>query len=137
MGLHLTEKEEFLYNIVLYLKNGEDTGQSEPRTQEEVENILNDKDEFKAIDVIYDELNYFGLSIDDFTWEYFGIWDKQLGKFKDGWTNFESEAGLKEIFEDFMIDLTLNGGTEIQYSEIEAREELWDLFGYEISPMGK
>lgn len=135
MGLHLTAKEEFLYNIVIYLKNGEDTGREAPRTQVEVEDILNNKDEFKAIDVINDELNYFGLSIDDFTWDSFGIWDKQLGQFKNSWTYFENEADLRETFEAFMIDLVLDGSTEIQCSDFVSYDELWELFDYEIRPM--
>jgi hypothetical protein len=135
MGLHLTAKEDFLYNIVLYLKNGEDTGREEPRTQAEVEDILNNKDKFKAIDVIQDELNYFGLSIDDFIWDSFGIWDKQLGQFKSDWKHFESEADLRETFEAFMIDLILDGSSEIHYSDFEKYDELWGLFGYEIRPI--
>lgn len=135
MGLYLTAKEEFLYNIALYLKNGEDTGREVPRTQAEVEEILNNKEEFMAIDVIYDELSYFGLSIDDFTWDNFGIWDKQLNEFKSGWKHFESEADLRETFETFMIDLILDGGSEIQRSDFEKYDELWNLFDYEIRPM--
>lgn len=138
MGLHLTAKEEFLYNIVLYLKNGEDTGRNEPRNQEEIEKILNSKYQFKEIDIIYDELDYFGLVIDDFSWDNVGIWDIQQSQFKKHWVAYESEEELKEEFEDYMRNVLIpNGGSELENDKIEDDNELWELMGYEIRPMNE
>lgn len=79
--LKLTDKEKFLMDIQAYLMNGgvvydenvwdeeeQDFLQVE-RTQMEALEIMDDVDRFLKIDVINDELDFYGLSIDDFEWE--------------------------------------------------------------------
>ncbi|MGW7813740.1 hypothetical protein ACWEUB_13020 [Staphylococcus xylosus] len=68
MALELTSREEFLINVVLYLQDGNGFENKKSRNQSEIENILNDKQMFIDIDLIKDELNYFGLETNDFTW---------------------------------------------------------------------
>lgn len=68
MVLEITNREEFLINLVLYLQGGNGLENKKFRSQSEIESILNDEQMFKDIDVINDELNYFGLEINDFVW---------------------------------------------------------------------
>ena len=68
IALELTSREEFLINLVLYLQVGNGFEHKKSRNQSEIENIFNDKQMFIDIDVIKDELNYFGLETNDFTW---------------------------------------------------------------------
>lgn len=69
MELKITNREEFLINIALYLFNGNDSETNEKRNQSEVESILNNPKEFFNIDVIDDELSYFNLERSSFEWK--------------------------------------------------------------------
>lgn len=69
MELKITNREEFLINIALYLFNGNDSETNEKRNQSEVEAILNNPKEFFNIDVIDDELSYFNLERSSFEWK--------------------------------------------------------------------
>ncbi|MFF0676937.1 hypothetical protein ACFYSI_13545 [Staphylococcus xylosus] len=61
MTLQLTNKEAFLISTAIYLYTGGDRANNELRNEDEVQAILHDRDSFKDIDVIQDELSYFGL----------------------------------------------------------------------------
>lgn len=69
MELKITNREEFLINIALYLFNGEDSEANGKRNQSEVEAILNNPDKFFNIDIIDDELSYFSLERSSFEWK--------------------------------------------------------------------
>jgi len=68
MTLQLTDKEAFLISISIYLFSGGDRENHELRNEDEVQEILHDEALFRDIDVIRDELDYFGLDFDDFNW---------------------------------------------------------------------
>ena len=61
MSLQLTAKEEFLIGIALYLRNY--------YFPYEVEKIINNEEQFKSIDILNDELDYFSLTLNDFDFE--------------------------------------------------------------------
>src|SRR5699024_769290 len=90
MTLQLTDKEAFLISTAIYLFSGGDRTNNELRSEDEVQDILHDKDSFNDIDVIQDELSYFGLDIDDFKWQQIGIWDRQLDYLIEDWTGYDS-----------------------------------------------
>lgn len=69
MELKITNREEFLINIALYLFNGNDSESNGKRNQSEVEAILNNPKEFFNIDIIDDELSYFSLERSSFEWK--------------------------------------------------------------------
>lgn len=69
MELKMTNREEFLINIALYLFNGNDSETNRKRNQSEVEAILSNPKEFFNIDVIDDELSYFNLERSSFEWK--------------------------------------------------------------------
>lgn len=61
MSLQLTRKEEFLICVALYLRNF--------YFPYEVEKIIRNEEQFKSIDILNDELDYFGLTLNDFDFE--------------------------------------------------------------------
>lgn len=131
MTLQLTNKEAFLISTAIYLYTGGDRANNELRNEDEVQAILHDKDSFKDIDVIKDELSYFGLDIDDFKWQQLGIWDRQLDCFKKGWTGYDSKLELKLDFEAYMKE-EMKHCNSLENSVIGSDEVLWDLFEYDI-----
>lgn len=69
--LQMTNREDFLIAMTLYLIKGGDMPIHErhPLSETEVRDILNDSFKFFNIDVIKEELSYFSLIEEDFTWE--------------------------------------------------------------------
>ena len=60
--LQMTRREEFLINLTAYLI-------AKKYSQVEIEQMLNNKNEFLSIDIMSDELDYFDLSEEDFIWK--------------------------------------------------------------------
>lgn len=70
MEMQLTDREDFLISMTVYLLYSGDLPSEEKymRSEAEIRAILNNSHEFINIDVLKDELSYFGLDRNNFKW---------------------------------------------------------------------
>lgn len=131
--MDFTRKEMFLIEAAIHLYSGADNKWNEMRDSDEVFEIMSNKNELISIESVDDILESYKLLPIDLECKNYGIYDKQLNQFKDSWYGFKNKIELKEVFENYIKEVLIDGSA-IENGEWDNDDILWELFEYEIRP---